>query len=65
MSYLQAQVLPWMLGVPLLMALVVWAVRVTLRPLRALSAAIAARAPGDPAPLELANVPPELVPLVG
>ena len=64
-SYLQAQVLPWMLGVPLLIALVVWAVRVTLRPLRALSAAIAARAPGDPAPLALADVPPELVPLVG
>lgn len=64
-SYLQAQVLPWVLGVPLLMALVVWAVRATLRPLRALSTAIAARAPGDPAPLELADVPPELAPLVG
>ncbi len=64
-SYLRAQVLPWVLGVPLLMALVVWAVRVTLRPLRALSAAIAARALGDPAPLELADVPPELAPLVG
>lgn len=64
-SYLQAQVLPWIFGLPLLMALVIWGVRLSLRPLRALSAAIAARAPGDPAPLELEAVPPELTPLVG
>ncbi|WP_454766637.1 ATP-binding protein [Cupriavidus campinensis] len=64
-SYLQAQVLPWVFGLPLLMTLVAWGVRRTLRPLRTLSAAIAARAPDNPAPLALAAVPPELAPLVG
>lgn len=63
-SYLQAQVLPWVLGLPLLTSLLIWAVRRTLRPMLTLSHAIADRAPGDPAPMSMDNVPSELTPLV-
>lgn len=56
-SYLQAQVLPWVLGLPLLTSLLIWAVRRTLRPMLTLSHAIADRAPGDPAPMSMDNVP--------
>jgi len=64
-SYLQAQVLPWVLGLPLLTTLLVWGIRRTLRPLLVLSQAIGARAPGDPTPISLQRVPRELTPLVG
>lgn len=63
-SYLQAQVLPWVLGLPLLTTLLVWGVRRTLQPLLTLSHDIAGRAPGDPTPMSLRGVPPELTPLV-
>ncbi|SDD92075.1 histidine kinase [Cupriavidus sp. YR651] len=63
-SYMQAQVLPWVFGLPLLTALLVWGVQRTLRPVRTLSAAIATRTPDDPSPMGLSSVPPELVPLV-
>lgn len=63
-SYLQAQVLPWVLGLPLLTTLLVWGVRRMLRPLLTLSHDIAARAPGDPTPISPQDVPQELAPLV-
>lgn len=63
-TYLQAQVLPWVLGLPLLTTLLVWGIRRMLRPLLALSHEIAARAPGDPTPLSLHGAPSELAPLV-
>lgn len=63
-SYLQAQVLPWVLGLPLLTTLLVWGVRRSLHPLRALSDAIAERTPGDRTPMSLRDVPAELAPLV-
>lgn len=64
-SYIQAQVLPWILGLQLLTALLIWAVGRALLPVRTLSAQIAARAPDDPTPLAMSAVPGELVPLVG
>lgn len=64
-SYLQAQALPWVLGLPLLTTLLIWGVRRALHPLLTLSNAIDARAPGDPTPMSLRDVPAELVPLVG
>lgn len=63
-SYLQAQVLPWVLGLPLLTTLLVWGIRRTLRPVTTLSEAIAVRRAGDPTPMSLDDAPPELVPLV-
>ncbi|MEN7531678.1 ATP-binding protein [Cupriavidus sp. DL-D2] len=63
-SYVQAQALPWLFGLPLLTTLLVWAIRRMLRPLLALSHAIAARTPGDPTPMSLEGAPPELTPLV-
>ncbi len=64
LSYLQAQALPWLFGLPLLLGLLAWAVRRALAPVRALSAGIAQRSPDDPTPLAIAPVPGELRPLV-
>lgn len=63
-AYLEAQVLPWILGLPLLTLLLVWAVRRALRPVYTLTTQLGTRAPDDPTPLEVASVPGELVPLV-
>ncbi|ELA01127.1 ATP-binding protein [Cupriavidus metallidurans] len=63
-AYLQAQVLPWVFGLPLLTTLLLWGVSRALHPVLTLSKAIAARVPGDPTPLTLHEVPRELVPLV-
>jgi len=63
-GYLQAQVLPWVLGLPLLTTLLMWGVARALRPVLTLSKSIAGRVPGDPTPLSLNEVPRELVPLV-
>ncbi|NYI01879.1 ATP-binding protein [Cupriavidus plantarum] len=63
-AYLEAQVLPWVLGLPLLTLLMVWGVRRALLPVRTLSAELATRAPHDPTPLDVSPVPGELVPLV-
>ncbi|WP_019450628.1 ATP-binding protein [Cupriavidus sp. BIS7] len=63
-AYLQAQVLPWVLGLPLLTTLLLWGVARALQPVHTLSKSIAGRAPGDPTPLSLTEVPRELVPLV-
>ncbi|MBV8271530.1 MAG: sensor histidine kinase N-terminal domain-containing protein [Cupriavidus sp.] len=63
-GYLQAQVLPWVLGLPLLTTLLMWGVARALRPVLTLSKTIAKRVPGDPTPLSLNEVPRELVPLV-
>ena len=63
-SYVQAQVLPWVVGLPLLTTLLVWGIRRMLHPMLALSHTIASRAPGDPTPISLDRAPPELAPLV-
>ncbi|HWH75315.1 MAG TPA: ATP-binding protein [Methylibium sp.] len=58
------QLLPWALTLPVLLAVMAAAVRQALRPLRALSDDIAARASEDLRPLGLADRPAELRPLV-
>ncbi|AZG16656.1 ATP-binding protein [Cupriavidus pauculus] len=63
-AYLQAQVLPWALGLPLLTMLLILGIRRMLRPLTDISQAIATRAPGDPTPIAAHGVPRELMPLV-
>lgn len=64
LSYIAAQVLPWAAGLPVLIGLLIWFMRRALAPVRTLSAEIEHRLPDDPAPLSLASVPGELVPLV-
>jgi len=64
LSYIGGQILPWLLGLPILLALMIWSVRRALAPVRALSEQIASRSPDDPQPLALASVPGELLPLV-
>ncbi|MDQ0141935.1 ATP-binding protein [Cupriavidus necator] len=64
LSYLTAQVLPWAVGLPLLIGLLLWFMRRAMAPVRALSADIAARTPEDRRPLSLQAVPGELAPLV-
>lgn len=64
LSYIAAQVLPWIVGLPVLIGLLIWFMRRAMAPVRELSADIERRSPHDPAPLSLAAVPGELVPLV-
>lgn len=64
-SYVVGQMLPWALGLPLLLGLLIWSVRWALRPLRKLSTAIEQRAPADATPLSPDGVSGELSPLVG
>ncbi|WP_427313184.1 ATP-binding protein [Cupriavidus sp. H39] len=64
LSYIAAQVLPWTVGLPLLIGLLLWFMRRAMAPVRALSADIEGRTPEDRRPLSLQAVPGELVPLV-
>jgi len=64
LSYITAQALPLAAALPILIGLLVVAVRATLTPVRRLSAQIAARQPDDPRPLQPEHVPGELLPLV-
>lgn len=63
-SYVMGQMLPWALGLPLLLGLLIWSIRWALRPLRQLSAAIEQRAPEDATPLPTDGMAGELLPLV-
>lgn len=63
-SYMIGQVLPWLFGLPVLLGLLIWAVRHALRPVRDLSREIAQRDPEDPIPLDASAAPGELQPLV-
>ncbi|MDQ2147616.1 ATP-binding protein [Alcaligenaceae bacterium C4P045] len=63
-SYLVGQALPWLFGLPVLLGLMIWAVRHALRPVRDLSEQIAQRDPEDPIPLDASVAPGELRPLV-
>ncbi|MBB2918270.1 ATP-binding protein [Cupriavidus alkaliphilus] len=64
LSYIAAQVLPWAVGLPLLIGLLIGFMRRAMAPVRTLSADIEARAADDRRPLSLDAVPGELVPLV-
>lgn len=62
-SVVKAQLLPWMIGLPLMMLAVLLALRRELAPLRRLAAAIGARQPDDNSPVR-AEVPQEVQPLL-
>lgn len=59
-----SQIFPWLIGLPILLTLLILAVRRALQPVRTLSADIEGRSPNDPAPLNPDAVPGELKPLV-
>ena len=56
--------LPLLIGLPLLALLIGWAVRRGLRPLESLTSTLSAREPGSRQPVELADAPLELQPVV-
>ncbi|HJV06208.1 MAG TPA: ATP-binding protein [Chromobacteriaceae bacterium] len=60
---IQAQVVPWLFGLPVLLLLILWAVRRGLRPLQRLAESLRLRQPGDRTPLP-ESVPSETLPLV-
>ena len=64
LSYIAAQVLPWAVGLPVLIGVLILFMRRAMTPVRALSTEIERRSPHDPQPLGLEGVPGELVPLV-
>jgi len=63
-AYIAGQILPWLLGLPVLIALLIYAVRQATHPVRNLSAALERRNPDDATPLPESDVPGELKPLV-
>jgi two-component system sensor histidine kinase QseC len=63
-NLIAGQLLPWVLTLPVLLAVMAAAVRQALRPLRTLGADIAARASNDLRPLAVEGRPAELQPLV-
>lgn len=64
MSTMLGQIIPWLVGLPVLMLLLAWSVRRALRPVRELSHEIEKRSADDPTPLDMPAVPGEIVPLV-
>ncbi|MDT4808773.1 ATP-binding protein [Achromobacter agilis] len=63
-AYVAGQILPWLLGLPVLIALLIYAVRKAMHPIRRLSAALERRSPDDATPLPVSDVPGELKPLM-
>lgn len=63
-SNMIGQVIPWLVGLPVLMLLLVWSVRRALRPVRELSREIEHRSVDDPTPLDVQSLPGEIAPLV-
>lgn len=63
-AYVAGQILPWLLGLPVLIALLIYAVRQAMSPVRRLSSELERRSPDDAKPLPLSGVPGELTPLV-
>ncbi len=57
-------IVPFAIGLPLLALLVGWAVRVGLRPLRALADQLVERRPDNTQPLAIANSPREMEPVI-
>lgn len=60
---IQGQLLPWLLGLPVLLLLILWAVRQGLCPLQLLADNLARRSPLEHSPLP-ENVPGEVLPMV-
>ena len=59
-AYIAGQILPWLVGLPVLIALLIFAVRRAMRPVRDLSLQLEQRSPDDATPLPSADVPGEL-----
>jgi len=64
LAILVRQMIPWALLVPLLLAGLLWMLSRELAPLQAVSEQLAARPPQDGGPLETADIPSEVRPLV-
>lgn len=63
-AYVASQILPWLAGLPVLIALLIFAVRKAIRPVRDLSVQLERRRPDDATPLPTAEVPGEMRVLV-
>lgn len=63
-AYLLGQTLPWLAGLAILVAALVFGIRQALRPVLAISQRIARRDPDDPTPLDSARAPREIQPLL-
>jgi len=63
-SYLLGQILPWLFALPLLLLMLIGAVRQALKPVNVLSMALERRDPNDPVPIDPESAPGELRPLV-
>jgi two-component system sensor histidine kinase QseC len=59
-AYIAGQILPWLVGLPVLIALLIFAVRQAMRPVRDLSKQLERRRPDDATPLSSSQVPGEL-----
>ncbi|CAM3657947.1 Sensor protein QseC [Bordetella sputigena] len=59
-AYLASQAVPWLLSLPVLIGLLVFAVRRAMRPVRELSARLERRDPDDDTPLPMEGTPAEL-----
>jgi two-component system sensor histidine kinase QseC len=60
---IEGQLLPWLLGLPVLLLLILWAVRKGLRPLQQVAGELGQRSALDSTPLS-ENVPGEVLPMV-
>ncbi|RQO76766.1 histidine kinase [Aquitalea sp. FJL05] len=63
LKVIQGQLLPWLLGLPVLLLLILWAVRKGLRPLQQVAADLGRRSALDSSPLA-EDVPGEVLPMV-
>lgn len=63
-AYIGGQILPWLVGLPVLIGLLILAVRRAMRPVRQLSMQLERRRPDDATALAAADVPGELKGLV-
>ncbi|MCS3506308.1 ATP-binding protein [Achromobacter sp. JUb104] len=59
-AYIAGQIVPWLVGLPVLIALLIFAVRQAMRPVRDLSKQLERRRPDDATPLASSQVPGEL-----
>ncbi|HTK02013.1 MAG TPA: ATP-binding protein [Bordetella sp.] len=62
--YIASQIVPWLIGLPVLILLMIFAVRRSLRPVRDLSAEVERHNPNDATPLSTRDTPGELKVLV-
>lgn len=63
-AYIASQIVPWLIGLPVLIVLLIIAVRRAIKPVHDLSQQLERRSPDDASQLEIADVPGELRGLV-